>query len=150
MIRLLSTLSLFVSLNLSLSAVTLAQTSPTIVTPATVEWTAGTGPFAGTQVAILEGDPSKPGPYTVRVKIRDGGRFAPHSHADIEHVTVIAGTSLVGLGDTMDVSKLKALDAGSYVIIPSRLHHFAMAKADTIIQIHGMGPSTFDMLAHAK
>jgi len=57
---------------------------------------------------------------------------------------------LVGLGDTMDVSHMKALDAGSYVVIPSRLHHFAMAKAETIIQIHGMGPSTFDMLARAR
>ncbi len=50
----------------------------------------------------------------------------------------------------MDVSHMKALDAGSYVVIPSRLHHFAMAKAETIIQIHGMGPSTFDMLARAR
>jgi len=150
MIKLLSTVSLLVSMSLSPGAAALAQTSPTIVTSTTVEWTAGTGPFAATQVAVLEGDPSKPGPYTVRVKIPDGGKFRPHSHADIEHVTVIAGTLLVGLGDTMDVSHMKALDAGSYVVIPSRLHHFAMAKAETIIQIHGMGPSTFDMLARAR
>ncbi len=32
----------------------------------------GIEPFAGTQVAILEGDPSKPGPYTVRSKFLMG------------------------------------------------------------------------------
>lgn len=134
----------------SLASATLAQSGPTIVTPATVAWAAGIGPFTGTQIAVVEGDPSKAGPYTVRVKIPDGGRFAPHSHADVEHVTVISGTLLVGLGDAMDVSKMKALDAGSYVVIPSGLHHFAMSRGETVLQIHGTGPSTFDMIDRAK
>jgi quercetin dioxygenase-like cupin family protein len=141
----LSVLSLAVSISAS-QLVASAESSPTIVTPATVAWTAGTGPFTGVRVAVLEGDPAKAGPYTVRLRIPDGGKFAPHSHADIEHVTVLSGTLLVGLGDKMDPSKMKALEAGSYVVIPSRLHHFAMAKGDTILQIHGIGPSSFDMV----
>lgn len=142
--------ALALALGASLASAALAQSGPTIVTPATVAWTAGSGPFTGAQIAVVEGDPSKAGPYTVRVKIPDGGHFDAHSHADVEHVTVISGTLLVGLGDAMDVAKMKALDAGSYVIIPSGLHHFAMAKGETILQIHGTGPSSFDMVGRVK
>ena len=124
-----------------------AASAPTIVTPDTIAWAAGTGPEEGTQLAVLEGDPSKPGPYTVRIKLPAGGKFLPHSHRDVEHVPVISGTLLVGLGDVFDASKMKALPAGGYVVIPAGLHHFAMAQGPTVVQVHGSGPSSFDMVA---
>jgi quercetin dioxygenase-like cupin family protein len=129
------------------AASAIAASAPTIVTPDTIAWVAGTGPEQGAQLGVLEGDPSKPGPYTVRLKIPAGGKFLPHSHRDVEHVTVISGTLLVGLGDVFDASKMKALPAGSYVVIPPGLHHFAMAQGDTVLQLHGTGPSSFDMVA---
>jgi quercetin dioxygenase-like cupin family protein len=129
------------------AASAIAASAPTIVTPDTIAWVAGTGPEQGAQLGVLEGDPSKPGPYTVRLKIPAGGKFLPHSHRDVEHVTVISGTLLVGLGDVFDASKMKALPAGSYVVIPAGLHHFAMAQGDTVVQLHGTGPSSFDMVA---
>ena len=129
------------------AASAIAASAPTIVTPGTIAWVAGTGPEKGAQVAVLEGDPSKAGPYTVRLKIPAGGKFLPHSHRDVEHVTVISGTLRVGLGDVFDASKMKALPAGSYVVIPAGLHHFAMAQGDTVVQLHGTGPSSFDMVA---
>jgi quercetin dioxygenase-like cupin family protein len=125
----------------------IAASTPTIATPGTIAWAPGTGPELGVQVAVLEGDPSKPGPYTVRLKIPAGGKFLPHSHRDVEHVTVLSGALLVGLGDVFDASKMKALPAGSYVVIPAGLHHFAMAQGDTVVQLHGIGPSSFDMVA---
>ena len=129
------------------AASAIAASAPTIVTPDTIAWVAGTGPEQGAQLGVLEGDPSKPGPYTVRLKIPAGGKFLPHSHRDVEHVTVNSGTLLVGLGDVFDASKMKALPAGSYVVIPAGLHHFAMAQGDTVVQLHGTGPSSFDMVA---
>lgn len=145
-----SRLAIFVTMT-ALTATTgslaIAAAAPKIVTPDTLAWAPGTGPEQGVQVAVLEGDPSKPGPYTVRLKIPAGGKFLPHSHRDVEHVTVISGTLLVGLGDVFDASKMKALPAGSYVVIPPGLHHFAMAQGDTVVQLHGTGPSSFDMVA---
>jgi len=125
----------------------LAASGPTIVTPGTITWGPGTGPEQGVGVAVLEGDPSKAGPYTVRLKLPAGGKFLPQSHRDVEHVTVISGALMVGLGDVFDASKMKTLPAGSYVVIPAGLHHFAMAQGDTVVQIHGTGPSSFDMVA---
>ena len=130
----------------SLIAPAFGATMPTIVTPSQVHWTAGTGPMAGAQVAVISGDPSKPGPYTMRLRLPDGGKFPPHFHGDIENVTVLQGTVLVGIGDKVDPAKMIALPAGSFVSVPAGLHHYAAAKGDTIIQIHGMGPSSMTMV----
>jgi quercetin dioxygenase-like cupin family protein len=150
MIKFVSRLAILVTIT-AMTATTasfaIAASAPKIVTPDTLAWVAGTGPEQGAQVAVLEGDPTKPGPYTVRLKIPSGGKFLPHSHRDVEHVTVLSGTLLVGLGDVFDASKMKALPAGSYVVIPPGLHHFAMAQGDTVLQLHGTGPSSFDMVA---
>lgn len=130
----------------SLVAPAFAATMPTIVTPATVHWTAAPAPMTGAQMAVISGDPSKAGPYVLRLRLPDGAKFAPHFHGDVENVTVLQGTLLVGLGDKTDPAKMIALPAGSFVSVPIGLHHYAAAKGDTIIQIHGMGPSSMTMV----
>jgi quercetin dioxygenase-like cupin family protein len=117
-----------------------AGTSPTIYSPSQVQWTAGTGPLAGTQVALLYGDPAKPGPFVMRIRVPNGAKFAPHFHPVIENVTVLQGTLLVGLGDKMNMAKMVALPAGAFVSVPPNVHHYAVAKGDTIIQLNDSGP----------
>lgn len=119
-----------------------AATAPTIVTMDDVKWAPGTGMLKGADVAVLSGDPSKPGPYVMRLRIPANTKIPPHFHGDTENVTVISGALLVGLGDTFDASKMKELGPGAFVSVPANLHHYAMTKAETIIQIHGMGPSS--------
>jgi quercetin dioxygenase-like cupin family protein len=117
-----------------------AQGTPTVVTPSDVKWTAGTGPLAGTQVAVIMGNPDQAGPYVIRIKAPDGTKIMPHTHSEVENVTVLQGTLMIGLGDTMDPSKMTAVPAGSFVSVPSGLHHFAMTKGETIIQVNAIGP----------
>src|SRR5215831_2201998 len=51
----------------------------------------------GAQLAVVEGNPAgKSGDYTVRLKMPDGYRIAPHWHPLRENVTVISGTFKVG------------------------------------------------------
>ncbi len=121
---------------------------PTIVLPDDTKWKAvSSGPMAGADMAVLMGDPSKAGPYSIRVKVKDGTKFGPHYHKEVENVTVVSGTLLVGLGDTMAApDKMSALPAGAYASIPAMLHHYAMAKGETVIQIEAMGPRTMVML----
>ena len=130
----------------SLVAPASAASTPTIVTPTELHWTAGTGPMTGAEIAVLYGNPEQPGPYTIRLHIPDGAKFGPHFHGDVENVTVLQGTLLVGIGDKVDAAKMVALPAGSFVSVPMGLHHYAQAKGDTIIQIHGMGPSSMTMV----
>ena len=72
-----------------------------ILEPGEVEWKNGPASFeAGSQFAVLEGDPSKEGYFNMRLKLPDGFRIAPHWHPQIERVTVISGTFLLGHGDS--------------------------------------------------
>lgn len=119
-----------------------AAAAPIIVTMDDVKWTPGTGMMKGVDVAVLSGDPSKPGPYVIRLRIPANATFPPHYHGDTENVTVISGTLLVGIGDTVDASKMKELGPGSFASVPANLHHYAMTKTGAIIQIHGIGPSS--------
>lgn len=126
----------------ALGGAALAATGPVITTPDQIHWIPGTGMEKGTFSAILAGDPTKPGLYIVRLKAPAGTVFGPHYHNETENVTVISGTLWVGLGDTMDKSKMTPLNAGTFVSVPANLHHYAMTKTDTVIQIEGIGPET--------
>lgn len=125
-------------------AVSAKAMAPTIVMPDATKWVAVTsGPMAGVEMAVLAGDPSKKGPYIIRVKAKDGTKFNTHYHTEIENVTVISGTLLVGLGDTMgSPDKMTALTAGAFASVPANLHHYAMTKGETVIQIDAIGPRT--------
>ena len=114
---------------------------PIIVTPDSVKWMPGTGQIPATVgVAVLEGDPSKPGPFVLRLNIPDGTKFPVHYHDDTERLTIISGTFMAGIGTSFDASKMVALPAGSYCVLPAGLRHYAMAKGQTVVQLAGTGP----------
>lgn len=64
----------------------------------------------------------------------------PHFHRGLEHVTVIQGTFLVGLGEKEDPSAMKALSAGGFMVTPPGQKHCVRAQGETVIQVHGVGP----------
>lgn len=110
-------------------------------TPADVKW--GEAPPAlpkGAKFAVLEGDPTAPGPFTMRLWVPAGYRIQPHWHPAIEHVTVISGSFFMGMGDTWDESKGHEMPAGSFGYMAAGIKHFAWAKVETVVQVHGIGP----------
>lgn len=130
----------------ALTAIGSAATAPTIVTPETAKWGPAPG-FTGWEMAPVVGDPSKAGAfYAYLLKVPDGGKAMPHRHGSTETVVVISGTLMVGLGDTMDTAKMKPLGAGSVVSVPAGVHHYAMAKGPTVIEISGIGPDSTTMI----
>ena len=94
----------------------------------------------GAKVAVLQGDPSKPGPFVIRLSAPDGYKIAPHSHSKAENLTVISGTFLYGMGDKFDAKALKPMKPGAFGSVPACTNHYAMAKGPTVVQIHGDGP----------
>src|SRR5580700_581112 len=88
---------------------------------------------AGGKAAVLFGDPGKAGPYVLRVKLPDGYKIPPHWHPTDENVTVIKGTLMVGKGDKFNGDATKAMPAGSFMRMPKEMHHFVMAKGETIL-----------------
>jgi hypothetical protein len=112
-----------------------------VVTPDKIKW--GPAPPAmpkGAEAAVLVGDPTKKGAYTIRVKLPDGFKVPPHWHPHDENVTVIKGTFNIGRGEKFDASATQEMPAGSYMRMPKEMRHFAWAKGETIVQVHGEGP----------
>jgi quercetin dioxygenase-like cupin family protein len=123
-----------------------AVAAPTVIVPGSLKWVPGTGTATGQMIAVLYGDPTKPGPFIIRVKSPDGFRIRAHYHASVENVTVIQGTLMLGFGDKADKTKTTAIPAGGFYSIPKGVHHFAFAKGETIVEVYSMGPRSVKRL----
>lgn len=95
---------------------------------------------AGAKMAVLQGDPGKPELFTVRLDMPDGYKIAPHFHPTDEHVTVISGSFMIGMGDAVDPKQMMTLPAGGFATAGANMHHYARAKGHTVVQVHAMGP----------
>lgn len=130
------------------AAFLLAQpgTPQNVFTPDQVKWVPVPAFIApGAQLAVLEGNPvATSGDFTVRLKMPDGYKIAPHWHPKRENVTVISGSFKVGMGDKFDESKMTTFPAGSFAYLDPDMHHYAMADGETIVQVHGMSPLQFN------
>jgi hypothetical protein len=113
-----------------------------IVRPDEVKWgPAPPGLPAGAQAAVLVGDPGMKGAaYVIRAKLPAGYKVPPHWHSTDENVTVIQGTLMIGKGDKFNADAAEAVPAGSFMRMPKQMRHFAFAKGETILQVHGIGP----------
>ncbi len=112
-----------------------------IFTPAAIQWKDGPAALPyGVKAAVLEGDPSKEGPITMRLALPAGYKIPPHWHPNIEHVTVISGALNLGMGDKFDETKGNKLPAGSFSFMPPKTAHFAWSEEGCVIQVHAIGP----------
>ena len=72
-------------------------------------------PFAafppGVLLAVVVGDTTKPGPFTIRVKASAGAKLPPHRHHEDRVYTVISGVFYIGQGEEFDPDKLQAYPA---------------------------------------
>lgn len=99
-----------------------------------------TGFPLGAKMAVIHGDPSGTGDYTMRLQFPDGYQFPVHWHPKAEHVTVLSGNLLLGAGAQVSASALKTYQPGDFLYLPARNTHFGGAKGATVIQLHGIGP----------
>lgn len=116
--------------------------------PGEVNWPApaagavGTSGVSGIQTVVLKGDPSKPGLYTMLLRVGPNTRVEAHAHSDDRVATVVAGTWYFGYGLQFNEAALKALPPGSVYTEPPSSNHFAMTRAEgVVVQITGTGPS---------
>ena len=119
----------------------MAQSGHVMLGPDEIKWGAAPSSLPrGAMLALVEGKPSEPGPFTMRLKFPAGFRVAPHFHPAIEHLTVLSGTIHFGMGDTFDAGKLTPMRAGSFIVMPVGTSHFVEAREETVVQVHGVGP----------
>ncbi len=94
----------------------------------------------GARMAVLSGDPSKPGQFVIRLKIPAGYKVAAHHHPTDEYVTVIEGDMSLGMGDKLDGTKGASLASGGFAMAPANMNHYAWSKAGAVIQVSAEGP----------
>jgi quercetin dioxygenase-like cupin family protein len=106
-----------------------------------VHWIAFAAFPATARLAVLVGDPTKPGPYLIRVKLPGGTKMQPHRHPEDRIYTVISGIFYIGLGSEFDESKLTAHAPGSVIVLPADQPHFHWAKSgEYVTQVTAIGP----------
>ncbi|MFN2398628.1 MAG: DUF4440 domain-containing protein [Gemmatimonadaceae bacterium] len=117
-----------------------------------VQWTDLDVPgFApGMKLAVLHGDPSGKGDYTVRLKFPPKYEFPAHWHPMAEHVTVLSGTFNLGMGDSFNRTATKPYQPGDLLYIPPKMSHFGWVGGETVIQLHGVGPFTINLTKPAQ
>jgi hypothetical protein len=98
----------------------------------------------GIQIAALYGDPSKPGPFGVRLKIPAGLEIGSHTHSNAEYISVLSGKAKVSWGIKADVMGGDDLGPGSFFWMKGGDHHDLKALEETVVDLNSTGP--FDLI----
>src|SRR3954463_11267227 len=105
----------------------------TSVLPEDVDWKPFPAFPPSVRLAIVVGEPTKPGPYVIRVKVPSGVKLMPHRHPEDRVYTVISGVFYIGLGDEFDADKLQTYPPGSVIVLPGNTPHFHWARSGEYI-----------------
>ena len=103
---------------------------------------AGTSGVSGITTTKLMGDPAKPGPYAIEIRVPAHTRIGVHRHRDDRLAIVVSGAWNFGYGDEADPAKAQALAPGGFYTEPAGEAHFAFTGAEpATVYVTGYGPS---------
>jgi hypothetical protein len=139
---------LWIAVPLALLFVSLAAAKPTDLNPAAIAYKLPdqirwTDDPIGAKMAVMQGDPSKPGLYVVLVKWTPHHMSHPHWHPNDRFITVLSGTWWVGTGAKFEPESTLPLPAGTFVTHFGKQVHYDGAKdEEAVLEIVGEGPAT--------
>jgi quercetin dioxygenase-like cupin family protein len=111
------------------------------VLPDEIDWKPFAAFPAPARLAVVVGEPTKPGPYVIRVKVPRGVKLMPHRHPEDRVYTVIAGVFYVGLGERFDGQKLESYPPRTVIVLPGGTPHFHWARSsEYVTQVSAVGP----------
>ena len=111
----------------------------------------GTSGVSGIRSQTVNGDPAKPGLYTIMLSVPANTRIEAHTHPDDRSAVVVSGTWHFGYGSAFSDSALRALPPGSFYTEPPDAPHFARTgDTPVVLLITGVGPTgtTYTEAAH--
>jgi quercetin dioxygenase-like cupin family protein len=117
------------------------QHTHTVSMPETLKWVEPPV-LPGARLAVVQGDPTKEGLFVYRLRMPANYKIPPHYHKAAENVTVLSGVFYIGVGEKFDPKAGHELPVGGFAAIPPDHAHFAWAGGqETVVQVHGVGPS---------
>lgn len=125
----------------------LSTKSCNFVNPENISWNSFAAFPPKVKLAVIVGNPAKPEPFVVRVKVPDGEKIMPHSHPEDRIYTVISGVFYIGIGDCFDETKLQAYPPGAVIVLPGNTPHFHWARSgEYVTQVYAIGPLGLEYL----
>jgi hypothetical protein len=101
----------------------------------------------GQWVEKVWGDPDKPGAvFVIRIHNDAGYVVLPHTHPIDENITIVQGSWSLGMGNRFNRSALEPMELGTFGSVPKKMAHFAWSKTETIVQVHGIGPFSSELV----
>ncbi|MGH2689869.1 MAG: cupin domain-containing protein [Actinomycetota bacterium] len=95
----------------------------------------------GATVAVLEGDPSKAGDFTMRIRFPANYVIPVHVHPVVERVTVLEGKLYFAVGDKFDRNAAQAVGPGALAVMDAGVPMYGYTKDEpAVIQLNGRGP----------
>jgi uncharacterized RmlC-like cupin family protein len=103
---------------------------------------AGSSGVVGVQTAVLSGNPTDKGLYTIKLSVPANTRIQSHTHQDERSAIVVSGMWRFGYGKKFEEGALKVLPPGSFYIEPAGVAHFTETRAERVtVYITGIGPT---------
>jgi quercetin dioxygenase-like cupin family protein len=103
---------------------------------------AGTSGLPAVTTRVLFGDPTKPGLYTIELKVAPNSVIQAHTHRDTRTAVVISGLWHFGYGRKNEQALVKALPPGAFYTEPAGESHFARTGPEgATVSITGYGPT---------
>ena len=133
--------SRFVSLTACAALLCASLASSQAVNADAMKW--GPGPAflpPGAQLMVLNGDPGKAVPITLRLKFPAGYQIPAHWHPTQEDATVLSGSLNVGMGDVLSKSGSTLLKVGGFMPFGARMNHYVWTDEETVVEVHLNGP----------
>lgn len=94
----------------------------------------------GARAAVVSGDPTKAGPFTVRLDMPPDYAIRPHHHPTSEELRLIEGTVHLGHGSKWDEKAMKAMTPDHPVVLAAEEPHFLHAASRVVIEVQSTGP----------
>jgi quercetin dioxygenase-like cupin family protein len=118
------------------------------ILPENIDWKPSPALASPIRLAVVVGEPAKPGPYVVRVRVPSGVKVMPHRHPEDRVYTVMSGIFYIGLGEEFDGDRLCAYPPGSVIVLPGDTSHFHWAKSgEYVTQVTAIGPLGVEYLS---
>jgi quercetin dioxygenase-like cupin family protein len=103
---------------------------------------AGTSGLPAVTTRVLFGEPTRPGLYTIELRIAPNTTIQAHTHRDTRTAIVVDGVWYFGYGARHEQTAEKALARGSFYTEPSGQLHFARTGSEgATVEITGYGPT---------
>ena len=118
------------------------MTAPEIEALPNASGGSGTSGLSAVSTTVLFGDPSRPGLYSIELKVAPDTVIQAHTHRDTRTALVVSGLWHFGYGTVNEAQAVKTLPPGSFYTEPGAIAHFARTGPEgAVVVITGYGPS---------